>query len=138
MNSFIRPRLAGAVLLALFISAGCGGKSEDLPETVAVSGVVTYKGNPVPEATIMLYPVQGRKPASGRSDAEGKFTLTTFNKDDGALPGEHQVTVNAFQSTPEGVSMKSSIPTKYSNPSSSPLKVTVSETEPELKLELTD
>lgn len=138
MIPFCRLTMTGSLLLTLLIAVGCGGKQEDLPDTVAVSGMVTYKGAPVPEATIMLYPVQGRKPASGRTDADGKFTLTTFNKDDGALPGEHQVTVNAFQSTPEGVSMKSSIPIKYSNPSSSPLKVTVAEGDADLKLELTD
>lgn len=138
MNAILRLSLTGSLLLVVLTAAGCGGKSEDLPETVAVSGVVTYQGKPVPEATIMLYPVQGRKPASGRTDEEGRFSLTTFSQDDGALPGEHQVTVNAFQSTDEGVSMKSSIPTKYSTPGSSPLKVTVSEEQPELKLELTD
>ncbi|WP_417381336.1 carboxypeptidase-like regulatory domain-containing protein [Gimesia sp.] len=124
--------------LALWCSGCGGGGGEDLPETVAVSGVVTYQGKPVTDASIMFYPLQGRKPATGRSDTTGKFTLRTFEKDDGALPGEHQVTVNAYQSTPEGVSMKSAIPIKYSSPTTSPLKITVTDTNPEIKLELID
>lgn len=127
------------LLLGSMFWAGCSrGKDPDLPETVAATGVVMYQGKPVSDATIMFYPVQGRKPASGKSDAAGKFTLTTFSKNDGVIPGEHKVTVNAYESTPQGVSMKSSIPEKYANPNSSPLKMTVSETQPELTLELAD
>ncbi|WP_299460727.1 carboxypeptidase-like regulatory domain-containing protein [uncultured Gimesia sp.] len=136
IDRFAKPVL---ILLTLFLCVGCSGsKDENLPDTVSVAGVVTYQGKPVPEATIMLYPVKGRKPASGRSDAAGKFTLTTFKKNDGAIPGEHKVTVNAYESTPQGVSMKSAIPEKYTNQSSSPLKITITEAEPELKLELVD
>lgn len=124
--------------LALWCSGCGGGIDEDLPETVAVSGVVTYQGKPVPDASIMFYPLEGRKPATGRSDTDGKFTLRTFEKADGAIPGEHQVTVNAYESTPEGVSMKSAIPIKYSSPTTTPLKITVTESNPEIKLELTD
>ncbi|QDT93086.1 carboxypeptidase-like regulatory domain-containing protein [Gimesia algae] len=124
--------------LACWCSGCGGGLDEDLPETVAVSGVVTYQGKPVTDASIMFYPMQGRKPATGRSDTEGKFTLRTFEENDGAIPGEHQVTVNAYESTPEGVSMKSAIPIKYSSPTTSPLKITVTETNPEIKLELID
>lgn len=132
---FQRVLLLSIPLLCL---SGCGGKDPNLPETIAMSGVVIYQGKPVSDATIMFYPTEGRKPASGRSDADGKFSLTTFSKNDGVIPGEHKVTVNAFQSTPQGVSMTSSIPVKYSTPNTSPLKVTVSEAQPELTLELED
>tara|TARA_R110002111_G_scaffold262694_1_gene340234 strand:- start:185123 stop:185542 length:420 start_codon:yes stop_codon:yes gene_type:complete len=136
IDRFAKPVI---ILVASMLCAGCSGnKDKDLPDTVSVAGMVTYQGKPVPDATVMLYPVKGRKPASGRSDASGKFSLTTFKKNDGAIPGEHKVTVNAFESTPQGVSMKSAIPVKYSNQASSPLAITVSEAEPELKLELVD
>ncbi|MCA9023458.1 MAG: hypothetical protein KDA74_25085 [Planctomycetaceae bacterium] len=126
------------LLLALWCSGCGGGRDENLPETVAVNGIVTYQGKPVTDASIMFYPVQGRKPATGRSDTEGKFILRTFEKDDGAIPGEHTVTVNAYESTPEGVSMKSAIPIKYSSPTTTPLKIMVTESNPEIKLDLTD
>jgi len=139
MNQVLRLTLAGILMTSVIQLEGCSGrKDENLPETVAISGTVTYQGKPVPGATVMLYPVQGRKPASGLSDDTGQFTLTTFNKNDGALPGEHKVTVNAYESTPTGLSMKSSVPEKYANQSSSPLTVTISKTDPELKLELVD
>ncbi|WP_339727535.1 carboxypeptidase-like regulatory domain-containing protein [uncultured Gimesia sp.] len=127
------------ILLGSILWVGCGGgKDPDLPETVSAAGIVTYQGKPVPEATIMFYPVQGRKPGSGKSDASGKFTLTTFSKNDGVIPGDHKVTINAYESTPQGVSMKSSIPEKYSNQKSSPLTMSVSESQPEITLELVD
>lgn len=129
----------GLIVLGFIVCVGCGGNQDgDLPSTVTVTGVVTYQGEPVPDASIMFYPKQGRKPATGRADESGKFQLSTFGDNDGAIPGEHKVTVNAFEKTSEGVSMKSSIPVKYSNPSSSPLTVKVSDAQEEIKLELVD
>lgn len=139
MTFISRFKKPGMIFVGLIVCIGCSGqKNENLPETIAVEGVVTYQNKPVPDATIMFYPVQGRKPASGRADASGKFTLTTFKKNDGVLPGEHKVTVNAYESTPEGVSMKSAIPIKYTNQNNSPLTINVSESEKEIKLELVD
>jgi len=127
------------ILLGLFVCAGCGAKRDsDLPPTIPVNGVVTYQGKPVPDASIMFYPSQGRKPATGKADASGKFQLSTFGSNDGVIAGEHKVTVNAFEKTSEGVSMKSAIPVKYSNPSSTPLTLTVSESDDEIKLDLID
>ena len=127
------------ILLGFIVCLGCGGKQDgDLPSTISVTGVVTYQGKPVPDASIMLYPVKGRKPATGKADASGNFQLSTFGKNDGVIPGEHKVTVNAYQTTSEGVSMKSAIPVKYSNPANTPLTVTVSETDHEIKLDLVD
>ena len=129
----------GTFFLGLIVCLGCSGKQdEDLPSTIAVSGVVTYQGKPLPDAKIMFYPTEGMKPATGSADASGKFQLSTFGKNDGVLPGEHKVTVTAYESTTEGLSMKSAIPEKYTNPSSTPLVVNVSESENEVKLELAD
>lgn len=129
----------GIILLGFTLCVGCSGqKDKDLPDTISVKGMVTYQGKPVPDAMIMLYPEQGRKPASGKADASGNFTLTTFEKNDGVIPGKHKVTVTAYESTSEGVSMKSAIPEKYTYQNSSPLTVTVSESENEIKLDLVD
>ncbi|WP_298859428.1 carboxypeptidase-like regulatory domain-containing protein [uncultured Gimesia sp.] len=126
-------------VLGLIVFLGCSvNRDADLPPTISVSGVVTYQGKPVPDASIMFYPTEGRKPATGKADASGKFELSTFGKNDGVLAGEHKVTVNAYQTTSEGVSMKSAIPVKYTNPSSTPLVVNVSESENEIELKLVD
>ncbi len=44
----------------------------------------------------MFGPADGRRPATGKTDEQGRFKLTTFKAEDGALPGEHTVTVTAI------------------------------------------
>ena len=49
-----------------------------------VTGTVTYQGKPVDGATVAFNPEGGGRAASGRTDASGKFQLTTLNANDGA------------------------------------------------------
>ncbi|NUQ65546.1 MAG: hypothetical protein HUU20_24015 [Pirellulales bacterium] len=132
-----------AVIAGLVLGlTGCGG-GEAVPETAPVRGVVTYKGNPVADAQVAFRPEKGN-PATGRTDAEGKFVLTTFKAEDGAVPGTHSVTVQVM---PEGAlpgmetqsTGAASIPPKYADPAQTPLKIDVKGGEPnEVKLELAD
>ena len=88
-----RPvRILGLLLLAAYLPciAGCGGP------TVRCEGQVLLDGEPLPGATVMFIPEDGSRVATGRTDTEGYFRLTTFEPGDGALPGEHRVTVTAF------------------------------------------
>jgi len=79
-------------VLPLFLhSVGCGGGTAIAP----VSGVVTYKGKPVPSADVTFAPENGGRAASGRTDDNGRFTLGTFEVSDGALIGKHKVAVIA-------------------------------------------
>lgn len=87
------------VVVLCFITAGCGGPSR--PETVPVSGRVTYQGKPVPMGQIMFYPDQGR-PAVGTIDADGHYRLRTFAPDNGAIPGHYRVTIQAMRTTGGG------------------------------------
>ena len=73
----------------LLLAAGCGGGQRP----VKVEGVVTLDGKPLPAATVTFVPPEGGRPASGRSDADGSFRLTTFRSDDGAMPGDYKVIV---------------------------------------------
>lgn len=81
-------------LLVLFLSAvifttvGCGKGT-----LIKVQGVVTLDGEPLAGATVSFMPVGEGRPASGRTDADGRFRLTTSRTDDGALPGEYKVVV---------------------------------------------
>jgi hypothetical protein len=84
----------------LVISAACcggcsvpTGAADRLP-TAPVSGVVTYKGKPLEGATVTFIPSTNPVPAYGLTDAEGKFQLTTYEQDDGAIIGEHFVTID--------------------------------------------
>lgn len=136
------------VLAVPIVVTGCGSGR---PQTVAVTGTVTYKGDPVENAAVVFFKDKGAPPATGQTDASGVFTLTTFEPNDGAVPGEYVVTVAKVESAPEvegdgripppqsDKPPKSLIPVKYSEPNASDLKETVSAPGPnEITLELTD
>ena len=70
---------------------GCG---PSYPETAEVRGRVTYQGKPLPEGRILFWPPEGR-PAMAEIGPDGSYSLTTFVTGDGAIPGEHRVTIKA-------------------------------------------
>jgi hypothetical protein len=81
-------------LLGLFLcpvllaTAGCGNQNLS-----KVEGVVTLDGVPLSGATVSFMPVGQGRPASGLTDGDGYFQLTTFRTDDGALAGDYRVIV---------------------------------------------
>jgi len=80
------------VLLATVLLTGCGGGEFD---TTAVSGTVTFDGQPVTSGRIRFVP-QGDstitgKPAQGEVQPDGTFVLTTYDEGDGAVVGRHRV-----------------------------------------------
>jgi hypothetical protein len=85
------------LLLAICSSlVGCGGSGVD---TVPAEGVLTYKGNPVPQIAVAFMPKGGKgQIAEGTTDAEGKFKLQTRTPGDGAMVGEYVV---AFRFVPD-------------------------------------
>jgi hypothetical protein len=99
MTSLKRWPLLGLLLSALLpLAAGCGQA-----KTVKVAGVVTLDGKPLGGATVTFTPVGDGRPASGRTDTDGSFRLTTFRSDDGALPGEYKVLVVVEKEAEEGL-----------------------------------
>ena len=70
---------------------GCGGSS-GRPDLFKVTGTVTFKGAPVEGATVSFASDKARS-ATGVTDANGKFSLMTFDTNDGAIAGEHSVTI---------------------------------------------
>src|SRR5437868_6640610 len=81
------------LVFMLPILAGCGGP-------VQVRGRVLLDEKPVEGAAVMLMPMRGGHPASGITDANGAFRLTTFKQNDGALPGEYKVVVSRSEGLP--------------------------------------
>lgn len=87
-----------SALLAPFL-VGCGGGGGELQSlrepTFAASGVVTYKGEPVADATIGARSTGTKNivASSGRTDSSGRFSLSTYQPGDGAIAGQHQFTV---------------------------------------------
>ena len=80
---------------AWIVCPGCGSGH---PPTIRVTGTVAYKGQAVGGANVMFECKTGR-PAEGMTDAEGRFTLTTFAQRDCALSGEHTVIISKYVST---------------------------------------
>ncbi len=71
-------------------AAGCGSRS-----IVPVKGVVTFDGKPLAKASVVFSSQErGGRDASGFTDTDGVFELTTFRPKDGALPGLYKVTVH--------------------------------------------
>jgi len=129
-----------APILGLVL-AGCG-KGE--LSTAKVTGKVTYKNKPVINASVIFQP-KGGKSASGTTNDEGVFVLTTTTDGDGAVAGEHTVTIIAIN--PDGgagmgidqneeimekessgetnIKKSTKIPEKYGSATTSGLKFTV-------------
>ncbi|MCX7411795.1 MAG: carboxypeptidase-like regulatory domain-containing protein [Planctomycetales bacterium] len=148
-------------LAALFV-AGCGGEVVKHPPLGKVKGTVTYKGTPVSGAVVSFMMERAPRGATGTTDANGNYKLTTFDTNDGAFVGTHKVTVVKFvpadaaqaskTTTPEDLAKvtaegkldefvkkkKSEIPEKYTDFKTTPLQFTIEPGQNEKKIELED
>jgi hypothetical protein len=93
---------------------GCGGS--DRPAVAPVSGQVTYQDKPVAGAFVSFLCKGAPRLATGTTDAAGNYQLTTFEPNDGAVIGNHVVTVkklpSGIDSLPTGVSEDTKITAK--------------------------
>ncbi len=144
-------------LIATIGISGCGGgpADPDRPDLTKVTGTVSYKSAPVEGATVAYAnETIGGKPAFGITDVNGKFSLTTFEDADGAIPGPYKVTITKMEKViskalptddpkydPNYVDppAKSLLPDKYAQVSTSGLSATVGQ-EPmtDVKFDLVD
>ncbi len=134
-----RGRLPTWTTILLFaLLAGCG---DGRPQRVVVTGTVRYNGTPVEGAHVMFTPT-GARPASARTDAEGRFELRTFDPADGAVVGTHLVTIAKMGSTNPNdpyAARSSSLPERYRRTETSGLTAEVTaEGENDFTFELTD
>ena len=90
------------LMIALMLLSGCGG-----PTIAPVRGRVTWNGKPVKDAMVTFSPrpkseddKEPGKPATGQSDADGNFVLSTYKPYDGAQVGMHQVTISLDDANP--------------------------------------
>ena len=104
-----RLLFASLVLLIACALAGC----DQGPELGSVTGTVTLDGQPVPHAFVVFTPQGPGRPSQTKTDAEGRFSLK-FNADrEGALIGNHRVTVSTADITDDGRNIKEIIPAEY-------------------------
>lgn len=119
--------LRAAAVLGLILIFGASGCSQS--DTIKVTGTVTFDGKPAEEAEVMFTPTTGRM-ASGVTDSNGRFELSTNSPKDGAMPGDHKVTI--VQYYPPGKPppmtpgpLPSRFPTKYGDLSQTPFSAKV-------------
>ncbi|PQO43179.1 hypothetical protein [Blastopirellula marina] len=128
-------RTASYALALVFLAGvvGCGSSRDpNLPEVSGVRGTFTYKGSPVVNAFVSFHPVDGGVTAMGQTDQYGNFKVSTFEHGDGAIVGEHTVTVQVDASAAAGAvpgmaPAKSAvaIPGQYASAEKSPLTAEV-------------
>lgn len=104
------------------------------PQVAPVSGTVTYDGEPLRFGVVMFQPSQGQL-AQADIESDGSFTLSTFKPGDGAIVGEHRVSVSCYEGhnpevrekqPPEQLSLgQSLIPVKYSRVGTSGITIEV-------------
>ena len=116
-------------LLALVTFVGCN--SDERVPVFPVSGKVTYQGKVPVGAQVILHPVTYTGPDSvtpiGIVLDDGSFKVTAYDPGDGAPQGDYVATVQWFKVTKEaGGPGPNVIPKKYTDPKTSPIKVTVS------------
>lgn len=71
-----------------FTFTGCGYRR---PAQVKTTGTVTLDGEPVTNAALMFIPDSGR-PASGNTNTNGDFQVSSFGGNDGLPAGNYRVT----------------------------------------------
>jgi hypothetical protein len=87
----------GTILLLALMIAGCG--DSDRATLVPVTGTVTQGGKPLAQADVMFLPERGA-PSSGKTDANGQFTLMFNDGRPGAVVGKHKVLISVPGTTP--------------------------------------
>ena len=129
-----------------------------------VTGKVTYNGKPLEIGEVVFNPVSGEtettgQPASGTLGSGGYYRLSTFDDGDGAVLGDHIITIKSNEVIrsekpskkdtegirtpgPDGklsyVTLKSRVPTRYASPMKSGLRRTVKEGKNDFEIELND
>lgn len=121
------------VLIAMLALPGCGG--DQRPTTIAVTGRVSFMGQPLASGAITFYPVDAQReiavrPALGVIDKDGHYTLSTFRADDGVMPGSYLVAIESHSNEQSierpDVQETWAIPKRYGRTDTSGLGATVS------------
>jgi hypothetical protein len=120
------------ILLVASLLAGCG---PDRPDLVEVSGQVVIDGQLLSIGNIKFVPNGGRA-SWGKIDENGRFSLSCYETNDGALPGRHRVQVSAIEMI-SASKAKWHAPKKYADFRTSGLEVEITEPTDDLTIELT-
>jgi len=130
-NLLTRPTLLWFLMLLPIVGCGRGEHFERLP-VVPVEGEVRFQGKPIPGALVVFHPTGSAEklppPARGTVREDGAFSLTTYDANDGVVPGEYKVTVEWRKLVDRGGEVKAGpnqLPAKYSRVNTTDLTVQV-------------
>lgn len=125
-----------ALLCGVALAVGCSRQFEDKwsrsrPPAFKTNGRITWNGEPAAGALVTLHARDLNLAASGKSDSQGTFVLTTWRLGDGAVAGDHKVAVRTIVvagfdggGNPIEVNV---MPPQFGNPDTSGIVATVSE-----------
>lgn len=134
----VRQSLACASLaLAAALVAGCSSSDADRLEVVPVEGQLVFENKTTPGAFVVLHPLDngaaGELRPTGYVDENGKFSVTTYERGDGAPAGEYAVTVEWRKLVAKDGEVQAGpnvLPQKYARAGTTDLRVHVAEGQP--------
>ena len=154
-SSPIQLRRNAALLIIPAVVLVQGGCTTEQSKLATVHGRVTVDGKPVPGAQILFMP-PGDRVATGTTDEDGYYRLSTFDKHDGAVVSQHLVTITCLPlipvqpmtadmaalpagpkiELPQDENWVSPIPKKYSDPANPPFSIRVKPGDNEIDFDL--
>lgn len=133
-----RVWLLGGLLLASS-AWGCGNQKASWETVYPAKGVLTYRGKPVPNAEIALFPVDESFPDVVRPRAKttdkGEFVVWTYQPGDGAPAGDYKATVvrnQVVEIRNVAVTKPNDLPPKYSKLQSTDLIIKISQNDTQI------
>lgn len=126
---------AGKTLIVFALLAGIAGCGDGLPVRVPVSGRVLIDGKPLAYGTIRFIPA-GQRASRGTIDSSGRFALSCYTQNDGAVLGKHSVEVSAGERVKPTL-MRWHAPKKYQDQATSGLSQEIAGPTEDLTIELT-
>ena len=109
------------------IGCGTGQKGGEREPTFPILGIVEIDGQPEQQVKVLCHAVEGGKaPGSAYTDADGKFSIGTYEAADGVPAGRYNLTftwgqINLMTGRYEGDKLNE----RYSDPEESEITVTV-------------
>lgn len=137
-------RFVWLVAVMAGLLTGCGGSDKwvkDRETVYPVSGTITFEGEPVEGAVVMFKSATKPLTAQALTRADGTYELRTYEDGDGAVSGEHIVSVRKTEKvanprvedddSDSGATSRLNdlLPMEYANHATSTLKATVKEEE---------
>jgi hypothetical protein len=124
------------VCLTTIAATGCSRHHEDKwsrarPPVFKTTGRVMWNGEPAAGAIVALNSLSHNLTASGMTDTNGEFVLTTWRQGDGATAGDHRVTIQTILISGWTADLSpievNTMPPIYEKPETSGLTATISD-----------